>query len=48
MKTFRLLRNESRNSLPPELQSGDVRYPESLVEHFLQKYTRKLSTSDPG
>jgi DNA modification methylase len=44
MKTYLLLQNQSRTRLPPELQSGDVRYPESLVEHSLREYTREGDT----
>jgi DNA modification methylase len=44
MKTYLLLRNESRTRLPPELHPGDVRYPESLVERFLREYTREGDT----
>ena len=41
MKTYLLLRNEQRTELPPEFQPDDVRYSESMVEHFLREYTRE-------
>lgn len=44
MKTYLLLWNEPRTRLPPKLQRDDVRYAESLVEHFLREYTREGDT----
>ncbi|MCK4961807.1 MAG: hypothetical protein KAS19_04940, partial [Anaerolineales bacterium] len=40
MKTFITLDNVKHRKLPETLQSDDNRYPESLVEHFLELYTR--------
>ena len=40
MKTFIILDNVKRRKLPESLQSSDNRYPESLVEHFLELYTK--------
>ena len=40
MLTHLHLTNASRRVLPHEFQDDDVRYPESLVEHFLSKFTR--------
>lgn len=40
MPTYLHLNNASRRILPPELRDDDVRFSESLVEHFLEKYTR--------
>lgn len=41
MKTYIQLANTHKTSLPCDLQDDDVRYPESLVEHFLEEYTQK-------
>jgi DNA modification methylase len=40
MPTYLHLTNSSRRTLPSEFQYDDVRYPESLVEHFLNEFTR--------
>ncbi len=40
MKTYLQLEHSHHEPLPPEFQHDDVRYPESLVRHFLQEYTR--------
>ena len=40
MPTYLQLTNASRRVLPPEFQADDVRYPESLVEHFLNEFTQ--------
>ena len=40
MKSFIILDNVKRRKLPENLQSSDNRYPESLVEHFLELYTK--------
>jgi tRNA G10 N-methylase Trm11 len=40
MPTYLHLTNSSRDTLPFEFQDDDVRYPESLVEHFLNEFTR--------
>lgn len=39
MKTFIQLKNSNRTQLPPIFRQDDVRYAESLVEHFLQEFT---------
>jgi DNA modification methylase len=44
MPTYLHLTNTSRRPLPPEFQNDDVRYPESLVEHFLMEFTREGDT----
>lgn len=41
MKSYIELANTQKKSLPSDLQDDDVRYPESLVEHFLEQYTEK-------
>ena len=41
MKTYIQLANTQKTTLPSDLQDDDVRYPESLVEHFLEQYTQK-------
>lgn len=41
MPTHLHLTNSSRRALPSEYQDDDVRYPESLVEHFLNEFTRE-------
>ena len=40
MKTFITLDNVKRRMLPANLQSDDNRYSETLVEHFLELYTK--------
>jgi DNA modification methylase len=40
MNSYLSLINAQSEVLPPELQDDDVRYPASLVEHFLLEYTR--------
>ncbi len=40
MPTYLHLTNSNRRTLPPEFRDDDVRYPESLVEHILNKFTR--------
>jgi hypothetical protein len=40
VKTYLQLSHAQDEELPPEFQPDDVRYPESLVRHFLQEYTR--------
>ncbi len=39
-KTYLSVRLERRTDLPPEFQADDVRYPEALVERFLERYTQ--------
>jgi len=41
MKTYLHLTNQQLYSLPAIFQDDDVRFPESLVEHFLEQYTHK-------
>ena len=41
MKTYILLSNTAKFELPPHFQHDDVRYPESLVEYFLNEFTQK-------
>ena len=41
MKTYIHLTNTKPYSLPTNFQEDDVRFPESLVEHFLEQYTQK-------
>jgi DNA modification methylase len=41
MKTYIHLTNTKPYSLPADFQDDDVRFPESLVEHFLEQYTQK-------
>jgi DNA modification methylase len=41
MKTYIHLTHANQSPLPPVFQDDDVRYPESLVEHFLEQYTQK-------
>jgi tRNA G10 N-methylase Trm11 len=41
MSTYLNLTNSNRHVLPPEFHDDDVRYPESLVEYFLEKFTAK-------
>ena len=40
MKTYINLNLSNQYPLPAIFQDDDVRYPESLVEHFLEEYTR--------
>jgi hypothetical protein len=40
MKTTLHLENAHAQALPAAFQEEDVRYPESLVEHFLREYTQ--------
>lgn len=40
MKTFILLRN-NKPKVPKEFQDDDNRFPESLVQYFLEKYTKR-------
>jgi DNA modification methylase len=40
MPTYLHLTNSNRRPLPPEFRDDDVRYPESLVEHILNRFTR--------
>lgn len=40
MKSYLQLEHTHTQPLPPVFQADDVRYPESLVRHFLQEYTR--------
>ena len=40
MKTYLHLKKTFREELPLEFRESDLRYPESLVEHFLQEFTR--------
>jgi len=40
MPTYLHLTNANRRVLPPEFREDDVRYPETLVEHFLNEFTR--------
>jgi len=41
MKTYLHLANTKQSSLPAIFQADDVRFPESLVEHFLEQYTHR-------
>ena len=41
MKTYIHLANTKQSSLPAIFQAEDVRFPESLVEHFLEQYTQR-------
>lgn len=41
MKTYTHLTHANQFNLPSIYRDGDVRYPESLVEHFLEQYTQK-------
>ncbi len=38
-RSFITLSNKKRTRLPKKYQSDDVRFPESLVEYFLEQYT---------
>lgn len=40
MKTYLYLDHTHSELLPSELSGDDVRYPESMVRHFLEEYTR--------
>jgi hypothetical protein len=44
MKTYLQLELSHPQALPAAFQDDDVRYPESLVERFLQEYTRAGDT----
>ena len=44
MKSYLLLKNEPSVSLPPGTPGPDVRYPASLVEHFLREFTEEGDT----
>jgi DNA methylase len=39
MRTFMLLKNEHTIALPEEFRDRDIRYPDSLVEHFVRAYS---------
>ena len=41
MKTFVVLPFEKRRTIPTQFQSDDNRYPEGLVEYFLEQYTQE-------
>jgi len=41
MRSYIELKNEHKSVLPPEFQNDDVRYSESLVEHFLREFTKE-------
>jgi len=40
MRTFIQLANTPAHPLPPEWQDDDVRYPDTLVTHFVQEWTK--------
>jgi len=40
MNTYLHLTNSPQRTLPPEFQDGEIRYPESLVEYFLNEFTQ--------
>ena len=40
MKTYLRLSNLKRAELPAEFRADDVRFPEPLVEHFIQHFTQ--------
>lgn len=44
MKTFMLLENVHAVALPEEFRDDDIRYPDSLVEHFVRAYTEEGDT----
>lgn len=44
MKSYLSLELAYPEELPPSFRADDVRYPESLVEHFLNEYTRPGDT----
>lgn len=44
MKTYLSLEFSQPEELPAAFKDDDVRYPESLVEHFLQEYTQRGDT----
>jgi len=44
VRTFLVLRNEQAEPLPAGVLGPDIRYPESLVRHFLEAYTREWDT----
>ncbi|MFX0117262.1 MAG: DNA methyltransferase [Candidatus Hodarchaeota archaeon] len=39
MGTYLVLKNENIRQIPEEFQTDDNRFPETLVEHFLNEYT---------
>lgn len=41
MKTYIELENKIKTSLPEKFKNDDVRFPESLVEIFIEEYTKK-------
>lgn len=41
MRSYIELKNEHKSVLPLEFQDDDVRYSESLVEHFLREFTKE-------
>jgi DNA modification methylase len=41
MRTFIYLKNKKSRSLPADFRGDDVRFPDSLVKHFLEEFTRK-------
>lgn len=41
MRTYKSLPNRCRREIPEEFKEDDNRFPESLVEYFLEKYTKK-------
>jgi DNA modification methylase len=41
MKTFLILDNRKRRAIPPEFMADDNRNPDSLVEYFLNQYTKE-------
>lgn len=43
-KTFIILKYEKRRIIPEEFQADDNRFPESLVEFILDRYTKKGDT----
>lgn len=43
MKSYLLLKSE-RPELPPDIAGPDIRYPESLVQHFLTEFTQEGDT----
>jgi DNA modification methylase len=44
VKTYLQLNSTNPEELPPGFRDGDVRYPEALVEYFLQEYTQAGDT----
>jgi len=41
MKSFLVLDNKKESELPTEFRDNDIRYPESLVEIFLNEFTKE-------